>query len=144
MSKISFCAGIVVLVALVGNLKADDDDVNLQNAPPVVVKAVPQAGMDAVDPLITQIKVTYSKDMKDGSWSWSTAGKDNFPDVVGKPHYLEDHRTCVLSVHLKAGKTYAMWLNSQNFGGFKDVDGNSAVPYLLVFRTRDDDAKGKV
>ena len=136
MSKFFGWAGVVVLLFCVASLKADDD-VNLQSAPPVVVKAVPQAGTDEVDPAITQIKVTYSKDMKDGSWSWSTAGKDNFPELVGTPHYLDDHRTCVVGVKLMPGKTYAIWLNSGKFRNFKDVDGNSAVPYLLVFRTRD-------
>lgn len=37
---------------------------------------------------------------------------------------------------LKPGKTYAIWLNSKNFGNFKDTDGHSAVPYLLVFETK--------
>jgi RNA polymerase sigma-70 factor (ECF subfamily) len=119
------------------------DDVNLTNAPPVVVKADPQAGADNVDPSLTEIKVTFSKDMTDGSWSWSTAGKDNFPEVTAKPHYLADKRTCVAPVKLKPGKTYAIWLNSENFGNFKDADGRSAVPYLLVFKTKDSGATTK-
>jgi Bacterial Ig-like domain len=136
MAKIRYCSLIVVLFVLVGAVRADDSDVNLTTAPPVVVKAVPEAGSDGVNPGLTEIKVTYSKDMMDGSWSWSTAGKDNFPETTGKPHYMKDKRTCVLSVHLKPGKTYAIWLNSENFGNFKDADGNSAVPYLLVFKTK--------
>jgi hypothetical protein len=126
---------IIVLFVLVGIAKADDQ-VSLATAPPVVVKAVPQAGTDNVDSSITEIKVTYSKDMTDGSWSWSTWGKDTFPETVGKPHYLDDKRTCVLSVKLKPGKTYAIWLNSNNFGNFKDADGIPAVPYLLIFKTK--------
>jgi hypothetical protein len=38
-------------------------------------------------------------------------------------------------VKLEPRKTYAIWLNSGNFGNFKDTSGNSAVPYLLVFET---------
>ncbi len=136
MVKIRYCSLIVVLFVLVGRRQGRDSDVNLTTAPPVVVKTVPEAGSDGVDPGITEIKVTYSKDMTDGSWSWSTAGKDNFPETTGKPRYMKDKRTCVLSVHLKPGKTYAIWLNSENFGNFKDADGNSAVPYLLVFKTK--------
>jgi hypothetical protein len=79
--------------------------------------------------------MTYSKDMKDGTWSWSTWGTDTFPQTTGKPHYLADKRTCVLPVHLQPGKFYATWLNSDNFANFKDAGGTSAVPYLLVFRT---------
>jgi len=74
--------------------------------------------------------------MTDGSWSWSTASKDSFPETTGKPRYLADRRTCVLPVKLEPGKTYASWLNSQKFGNFKDTEGRSAVPYLLIFQTR--------
>ena len=135
MSKILTYSLVVGFLFFVSSSEADDD-VNLANAPPVVVNAVPQAGSDGVDPAVNEIRVTFSKDMTPGSWSWSTAGKDNFPEITGKPHNLDDKRTCVLPVHLKPGKTYAIWLNSQNFGNFKDADGNSAVPYLLVFRTK--------
>lgn len=116
-------------------MKADDNP-SPATAPPVVVKAIPEAGTDGVDPALTEIKVTYSKDMMDHSWSLSTWGTDTFPPTTGKPHYLPDKRTCVLPVHLKSGKMYAIWLNSGNFGNFKDTAGNSAVPYLLVFETK--------
>jgi len=39
-------------------------------------------------------------------------------------------------VRLQAGKTYAIWLNTQKFSNFKDAQGRPAVPYLLVFKTR--------
>ena len=42
----------------------------------------------------------------------------------------------VLPVRLEPGKTYAIWVNSEKFGNFKDADGRSAVPYLPVFRTK--------
>jgi RNA polymerase sigma-70 factor (ECF subfamily) len=130
------CGSIMfVLLALVVQLRAED--VNLENAPPVVVTCSPQAGADDVDAATTtEIRVTFSKDMADGSWSWSTSGKNNFPKMTGKPHYLDDKRTCVAPVKLEPNKSYAIWLNSQNFGNFKDSDGRSAVPYLLVFKTK--------
>lgn len=109
--------------------------VSLAVAPPVVVRTVPESGTDGVDPALTEIKVTYSKDMMDKTWTWSTWGQDTFPDLTGKPHYLPDNRTCVLPVKLKPNKTYAIWLNSNNFGNFKDAKGISAVPYLLIFKT---------
>ena len=34
------------------------------------------------------------------------------------------------------GKTYAIWVNSEKFNNFKDTGGRSAVPYLLVFKTK--------
>ena len=112
------------------------DEVTLATAPAVVVRTVPEAGSDGVDPQLTEIKATFSKDMVDGTWSWSTYGEENFPKVDGKPKYLADKRTCVLPVKLEPGKTYALWLNSEKFTNFKDAAGRPAVPYLLVFRTR--------
>ena len=111
-------------------------DLTVATAPPVVVKTVPQAGADDIDPAMNEIKVTFSKDMKDNSWSWTTLSKESFPTLDGKPKYLANKRTCVLPVKLEAGKTYAIWVNSEKFGNFKDADGRSAVPYLLVFKTK--------
>jgi RNA polymerase sigma-70 factor (ECF subfamily) len=129
----------VVFVALVGSLTgaaARADDVTLESVPPVVVKTVPEAGTADVDSRRTEIKVTFSKEMQDGSWSWVTHSKESFPKGEGKPKYLADKRTCVLPVKLEPGKTYAVWVNSEKFGNFKDTDGRSAVPYLLVFKTK--------
>lgn len=117
-------------------LASGEEKLTLQTVPPVVVKTVPPAGAEKVDASVGEIRVTFSKDMTDGSWSWSTASKESFPDIAGKPHYLKDKRTCVLPVKLKPGTTYAIWLNSENFGNFKDSDGRAAVPYLMVFETR--------
>jgi Big-like domain-containing protein len=112
------------------------DDVTLESVPPVVVKTIPEAGAGDIDPKLTEIKVTFSKDMMDGTWSWATLSNESFPKVEGKIKYLSDKRTCVLPVKLESGKTYAIWVNHENFGNFKDADGRSAVPYLLVFKTK--------
>jgi RNA polymerase sigma-70 factor (ECF subfamily) len=130
---------VLTLVALGIGLwatAAPADDVTLESVPPVVVKTVPEAGAGEVDPKLTEIKVTFSKEMEAGSWSWVRHSKDSFPKMDGKPKYLKDKRTCVLPVKLEAGKTYAIWVNSEKFGNFKDSDGRSAVPYLLVFKTK--------
>ena len=102
-----------------------------------MVKTVPQAGDTEVDPTLSEIEITFSKDMRDKSWSWVQHSKETFPAIAGGPRYLDDKRTCVLSVQLEPGKTYVIWLNSQKFTNFKDADGRSAVPYLLVFQTKD-------
>src|ERR1041385_2118197 len=65
---------------------------SIESAPPVVVKTVPVAGATDVDPALTEIRVTFSKPMQDGSWSWSTWGQENFPEMVGQPKYLPDGR----------------------------------------------------
>lgn len=130
----------VVFVAVAGWLlgvaAASADDVTLESAPPVVVKTVPEGGAGDVDPTLTEIKVTFSKDMRNGSWSWSTLSKESFPKTGGAPKYLGDKRTCVLPVKLEPGKTYAVWVNSGKFLNFKDAENRPAVPYLLVFKTK--------
>jgi RNA polymerase sigma-70 factor (ECF subfamily) len=133
MKPLALC---VTLVSAFATAAYGDDEITLETAPPVVVKTMPQAGDGEVDPALTEIQVTFSKDMADGSWSWATASKASFPTIDGKPKYLKDQRTCVLPVKLEPGKTYAVWINSAKFKNFKDADGRSAVPYLLVFRTK--------
>jgi hypothetical protein len=76
--------------------------------------------------------------MSDGSWSWSTAWENSTPEFIGQPHYESDSKTCVAKVKLEPNKTYAFWLNSENFHNFKDADGRPAVPYLLIFQTKPD------
>jgi RNA polymerase sigma-70 factor (ECF subfamily) len=106
------------------------------DAAAVVVQTTPSIGDTDVDPALTEIRVTYNKEMMDGSWSWSQVTDEPFPETTGKPRYEADHKTCVLPVKLYPGKTYTIWLNSEKFGNFKDVQGRSAVPFLLRFATR--------
>jgi hypothetical protein len=131
----------VVLVALMGGFLGlgarAGDEPTVENALPVVVKTVPMAGAKDVDPTLTEIKVTFSKDMADGSWSWVQLSDATFPKVDGKIRYEKDKRTCVLPVKLESDKTYALWINlAEKFENFKDTEGLSAVPYQLVFKTK--------
>ena len=72
--------------------------------------------------------------------SGATVSFRQIHEPSGKPiHYEKDRRTCVLKVKLEPGKTYAIWLNSDKFTNFKDADGRPAVPYLLVFQTKNPD-----
>ena len=103
---------------------------------PVVVKTVPEAGTKDVSPGIVEIKVTFSKEMTDQSWSWCDLWQGSLPEGIGKLKYEADRKTCVLKVKLEPNKTYGCWLNSQNHHGFQDTQGHPAVPYLLVFQTK--------
>ncbi|WP_422927962.1 RNA polymerase sigma factor [Singulisphaera sp. PoT] len=104
--------------------------------PPFVVKTVPAAGSEEVDPTLKEIKLTFSKTMMDGSWSVVRHTEKTFPEIVGKIHYEKGQRTCILPVKLEPNTTYSLWLNTAKFGNFKDEDARSAVPYFLVFRTK--------
>ncbi|HAO80019.1 MAG TPA: hypothetical protein DCQ92_13815 [Verrucomicrobia subdivision 3 bacterium] len=73
---------------------------------PVVVKTVPEAGAKDVPPGEYEVRITFSKEMADQSWSWSSAWQNSDPKSLGKPHYEADHKTCVMKVKLEPGKTY--------------------------------------
>jgi len=109
---------------------------DIASMPPVVVKTFPEAGSKNVSPGIVEIKVTFSKEMMDKSWSPASAWQNSTPEMVSEPVYDADHKTWLMKVKLEAGKTYGYWLNNQRFVNFKDERGHSAVPYLLVFQTK--------
>jgi|GEM_PF-1923798 len=117
-----------------------NSDFSVGNLPPSVVKTVPQCGDTNVDPTLSQIAVTFSKDMADQSWSFCNIPdrRDAFPNltgVKGDGKYQTDKRTCVINVALEPDKTYAIWINMGQYQGFRDSAGHPAVPYLLVFKT---------
>ena len=124
---------LAITTALALNLVHAQD---IDSMPAVVVKTVPESGAKDVAPGEMEIKVTFSKQMTDGSWSWSTAWQGSTPEGIGKPKYEKDGKTCVLKVKLEPNKSYGYWLNSQKFGNFKDKQGRASVPYLLVFETK--------
>lgn len=126
----------VVVVLNAGTRSMAEELRSIAMAPPSVVKTVPQCGETEASAETKEIRVTFSKDMKDKCWSWCTADEGQFPEMVGQPKYLADKRTCVLSVKLKPKTTYAIWVNTQRFINFKDTGGRPAIPYLLVFETK--------
>ena len=101
---------------------------------PSVVETVPSNGETNVDPSLTEIRVTYDREMSDGSWSWCYDPSQL--QTTGKPRYEPDRKTCVLPVKLEPGKTYTIRLNSPQFKNFMDRNGRAAIPYSLSFTTR--------
>ena len=125
----------VLSLGLVGIGRAEE--LSVKALPAAVVKTSPASGDSEVDASkTTKIKVVFSKPMQDKNWSWAQLSDESFPEITGGPKYLEDHKTCVIDVKLKPDTVYAIWINSQKFGNFKDTEGISAVPYLLVFKTK--------
>ena len=110
-------------------------EISLSSLPPVIVKTIPQSGDTDVDPDLGEIKITFSMDMLDQSWSFVQVSEESYPQIQGKPEYLDDRRTCVVKVNLEPGKTYAIWLNSDRHKNFKGTNQKSAIPYILSFST---------
>jgi len=128
---------VVGLLSVVAAAGRNNEKPSVESLPPVVVQTVPQAGdTNVVAADVKEICVTFSKKMTDKSWSWSQISDDTFPRINSDLRYEADGKTCVCPVALEPGRTYAFWLNSQKFHGFKDAGGMSAVPYLLVFETK--------
>jgi len=111
---------------------------DIDSMPPVVVRTFPEAGSTNVAPGNAEIQVVFSKEMTENSWSSVSVWKDSTPVITGKPAYNADHKTWTMKVKLEPGKAYGYWLNTQRFINFKDIQGHSAVPYLLVFKAKDD------
>ncbi|MGA2034170.1 MAG: protein kinase [Thermoguttaceae bacterium] len=118
------------------NPSAETAHHTLAGQPPIVVETFPVSGARDVVPAKTEIRVRFSKEMTDASWSWSDAWENSAPEIIGLPRYEADGRTCVAKVKLEPARTYAFWLNSEKFRNFKDRDGRAAVPYLLIFQTK--------
>jgi hypothetical protein len=116
--------------------EAEDPGQTVTGLSPVVVETWPVSGARNVEPGVTEIRVRFSKEMADGGWSWSTAWENSTPETIGQIHYEADHRTCVLKAKLEPGRTYAWWLNSNQFKNFTDLGDRAAVPYLLIFQTK--------
>jgi len=131
--KVAILAGVFFSTTV---LVASADEPSLTSTPPVVVSTEPRPGQTDVSPGTNEIRVTFSRPMRDGGWSWVKLSETSFPKTTGDPRFLDDQRTCVLPVSLEPGKTYAMWLNQPPYQNFQDQDGHKAVPYLLVFETR--------
>src|SRR5260370_23588818 len=129
--------GLAVSIAVEGATSEKGAVTDVESAPPVVVSTVPRAGSNDVDPrALTELKVTFSKDMEPKNFSWVQYSKETFPTTTGAPHFLDDRRTCVLPVMLEPGHPYVIGLNKAPYENFMDGGGRKALPYLLVFETK--------
>jgi RNA polymerase sigma-70 factor (ECF subfamily) len=126
-----------VLMTIAGVVVGSGEpDLAVGSAPPVVIKTVPESGATGIDSTTAELRVTFSKTMRSGAWSWNKGPEGTFPKLTGQPRYEKDGRTCVLPVSLIPGKTYAVWINSPSGANFQDEGGRRAIPYLLIFATR--------
>jgi RNA polymerase sigma-70 factor (ECF subfamily) len=113
------------------------EEVSIESLPPVVIKTIPEAGTSDVTPGKIEIRITFSKPMRDKSWSFTLLnGNKNTPQDVTNIRYEDEGRTFVTLAKLEPNTTYACTANSTNHKNFKDTHGNSALPYLIVFKTK--------
>jgi hypothetical protein len=68
-------------------------------------------------------------------FSWTDFGP-HFPKTIGKPHWIDDRKTCVLPVELKPNLDYKLGLNSRWHNDFESASGVSLEPVEYSFTTR--------
>jgi prepilin-type processing-associated H-X9-DG protein len=105
---------------------------------PVVVKTQPAAFANDVSPGLKIIKVMFDKAMLNRSWSWVGSG-ETYPETTGEPYYDSSKKTCNLPVKLEAGKVYWIGINSPRHKFFQTARHIPAVPYVILFATKDKD-----
>jgi hypothetical protein len=106
---------------------------SLAAAPPRVVDAVPNHADVAVNPALTQIRITFDQDMMTDRWS-VCGGGPTFPDVVDTPRW-EDPRIFILPVTLEPGRRYELSVNCPSARNFQSIAGESAEAYPITFIT---------
>ena len=106
------------------------------HTPPTVVATVPANGDMAVAAGPMVMSATFSEAMKPGNYSWAYTTPESFPEINGEPGLEKNGTVATLPVNLAPNTTYEVWINSPSQTNFKDMAGNSAVPYKLVFKTK--------
>jgi hypothetical protein len=124
------------------SLKAEDDqrDPIGSAVPPMVVATTPVAFDNDVSRDLKEITVTFDKPMMNLSWSW-VGGGETFPEMMGQPRYAKNKRTCALPVKLEAGRFYWVGINSPQHKYFQTDMQVAAVPYVILFATRDENGE---
>ena len=115
--------------------KPDDRKETEETTPyPQVVETTPAAGSTEIDPKLTEISVTFDRDMSEGM-SW-TGGGAEFPGDVSRKATWIDKRTCVLPVKLKKAAYFRVGINSKSYQNFKAADGTATPPSAIFFTTK--------
>lgn len=101
--------------------------------PPKVIKTSPESGADRVDPAAGKLVIVFDQSMAPGGYSL-VGGGPTFPSLKGKPRWIDD-RTLELEAELIADQGYQIGVNSATHQGFKNIQGEAAIPYVLKFHT---------
>lgn len=109
---------------------------------PQIVATTPAVGAVDVDPAVTEITVTFDRDMG-GGMSWTGGGADFPRGPEGQRAFWRDPRTCVLPVKLEAGHYYRVGINSKSYRNFASKSGEPAPPAAIYFATQGASAEVK-
>jgi Peptidase family S41 len=107
--------------------------VALRAEPPRVIDTVPVDGDFDVDPLLSEIRITFDQDMSPGGRSLCGGG-DWMPALAGEP-YWETPRIFVMPVALEVNHDYGFNINCPSARNFRGENGESSLDYSLQFAT---------
>ena len=124
----------------------------INESAPKIINSKPVLFANDVSPNLDEISFTFDTPMKDGNWSWAKFDTNSYPEMVGKPFFENNLKTCTQQVKLKPGTIYMIGINQKQEkvkvfegigvkGGFQSAYGKLANPYVLVFATRAVDGK---
>ena len=101
---------------------------------PSVITTAPFSNADTlVDPAITELKILFSKPMKDGySISMGKNGKDAYP-VTGAIGFSEDKKTFTVKTALQPHHEYDFIITGRSFAS---AEGYPLVNYRVSFKTK--------
>lgn len=102
---------------------------------PRIIATSPKTGATDVDPALTEITVTFDRDMG-GGMSWTGGGPDFPKSPEGAKAYWINKRTCALPVTLQAARYYRVGINSTSYQNFRGANGVPAKPSAIYFTTQ--------
>ena len=105
-----------------------------KEGPPRIIATSPKVGETEVSPSITEITVTFDRDMSKG-FSWTGSGPDYPPGAEGQKVHWRDKRTCVFPVKLQGARYYRVGINSTSYQNFQSEDGVPAHTSAIYFTT---------
>ena len=129
-------AGVPALPSMIYfTTRGADSNMTAKIRKPTILEIQPANGADAVDPKTTELRVTFTVPMG-GGYSWTGSGSD-YPSMPEgeRPHWTNDHRTCVLPVRLEPNHQYRIGLNSSSHQNFQSAAGVPLDPVIYTFRT---------
>jgi RNA polymerase sigma factor (sigma-70 family) len=106
---------------------------SVADAAPAIVSTTPPAGATDVDPALTEIRITFSKEVDTARFeALGTVDKERFPTTTAAASAsAEDKHIWTLPVKLEAGKTYVIPVFNAT-----GSEKRRSFPYVLVFETK--------
>lgn len=106
----------------------------MAGVPPIVVSTSPADG-SIIAPGPFDLTVTFDRAMLEGSYSFVQVSPETFPDCTPGATLSADGMSYTMLCTATAGREYEVWFNRPPYMNFKSIDGISAQPHRIRFRS---------